>query len=83
MLTDLAAVGYNISMSLQSYNIPDPFDIFVAKKYANYKGMSYDFFAKEWHLKTACCGEDLYAPNKKAMNKTKLYHTRNQCLGGW
>jgi hypothetical protein len=33
--------------------IPDPFETFVAKKYANAKGLVYDFFAKEWHLKTA------------------------------
>ena len=68
---------------LNSYDIPDPFEVFVANKYADFKGMLYDFFAGEWHLKTACCGKDLYAPNKKTMNKTRLYHTRNECLGGW
>jgi len=83
MLTDLVVVGYNTIMTLQSYDIPDPFETFVAKKYENYKGMLYDFFAGEWHLKTVCCGQDLYAPNKKTMNKTRLYHTRNECLGGW
>ena len=66
-----------------SYEIPDPFDIFVSNKYKDYKGMLYDFFAKEWHMKTACCGEDLYAPNKKTMTKIRLYHTRNECLGGY
>jgi hypothetical protein len=45
--------------------------------------MRYDFFAKEWYLKTACCGEELYAPNKKTMVKIRLYHTRNECLGGY
>lgn len=45
--------------------------------------MVYDFFAKEWHLKTACCGEELYAPNKKVMTKIRLYHTRNECTGGY
>jgi hypothetical protein len=65
------------------YEIPDPFQTFVAKKYANAKGLVYDFFAKEWYLKTACCGEDLYAPSKKIMTKIRLYHTRNECTGGW
>jgi len=46
-------------------------------------GMLYDFFAREWHLKAACCGEDLYAPNKKTMTKIRLYHTRNECMGGY
>jgi hypothetical protein len=55
----------------------------VAHKYANFKGMQYDYFGKEWHLKTACCGEELYAPNKKIMNKIRLYHTRNECMGGY
>jgi hypothetical protein len=68
---------------LNHYKIPDPFQTFVAKKYANAKGLVYDFFAKEWHLKTACCGEELYAPNKKIMVKIRLYHTRNECLNGY
>lgn len=66
-----------------SYEIPDPFDTFVANKYRDYKGMLYDFFAKEWYMKAACCGEDLYAPNKKTMTKIRLYHTRNECMGGY
>jgi hypothetical protein len=45
--------------------------------------MLYDFFAKEWHMNAACCGEDLYAPNKKTMTKIRLYHTRNECMGGY
>jgi len=68
---------------ITNLEIPDPFTTFVANKYANYKGMLYDFFAKEWYLKTACCGEELYAPNKKTMTKIRLYHTRNECLGGY
>ena len=68
---------------LSSLEIPDPFATFVANKYANFKGMRYDFFAKEWYLKTACCGEELYAPNKKTMTKIRLYHTRNECLNGY
>ena len=63
--------------------IPDPFVEFVKKKYADYKGYTYDFFAREWYLKTACCGEELYAPSKKIMTKIRLYHTRNECTGGY
>jgi hypothetical protein len=63
------------------YDIPDPFATFVAKK--SISGLVYDFFAKEWYLKTACCGEELYAPNKKTMIKIRLFHTRNECLGGY
>jgi hypothetical protein len=70
----------NVSRTM-IYDIPDPFQTFVAKKYAKIKGMQYDFFAKEWYLKTACCGEELYAPNKKTMVKIRLYHTRNECTG--
>jgi hypothetical protein len=72
-----------IGVEMLNLEIPDPFQTFVAKKYANYKGMVYDFFAKEWYLKTACCGEELYAPNKKTMTKIRLYHSRNECLGGY
>ena len=68
---------------MNSYEIPDPFDTFVARKYENFTGMLYDFFAKEWHMKCRCCKEDLYAPNKKTMTKIRLYHTRNECLGGY
>jgi len=70
-------------MPMISYDIPDPFDTFVANKYKNSSGLKYDFFGKEWYLKTACCGEELYAPNKKTMTKIRLYHTRNECLGGY
>ena len=63
--------------------ISDPFDVFVANKYKDFKGLVYDFFNKEWHTKCGCCKEDLYAPNKKTMTKIRLYHTRNECLGGY
>ncbi len=63
--------------------IPDPFDTFVLKKYKDFKGMLYDFFAKEWHMNCRCCDENLYAPNKKTMTKIRLYHTRNECTGGY
>lgn len=66
-----------------SYEIPDPFTVFVANKYRNASGMVYDFFAREWYLKASCCGEELYAPNKKIMTKIRLYHTRNKCMGGY
>lgn len=68
---------------IENMEIPDPFATFVAHKYANFKGMTYDFFGKEWRLETACCGEELYAPNKKTMTKIRLYHTRNECMGGY
>ena len=66
-----------------SYEIPDPFETFVSNKYKNKSGLSYDFFAKEWYLKAACCGKKLKATNKKTMTKITLYHTRNACLGGY
>ena len=65
------------------YNIPDPFQVFIAKKYANFKGMRYDFFAREWSGECLTCGEELYAPNKKDYTRTRLYHTRNICTGGY
>jgi hypothetical protein len=66
-----------------SYDIPDPFETFVYNKYKKYSGMSYDFFGREWHMSCSCCKEDLYAPNKKTMTKIRLYHTRNECTGGY
>jgi hypothetical protein len=68
---------------LQSLEIPDPFQTFVTKKYANYKGMLYDFFAREWAGKCYCCNLELYAPTKKEYTKNRLYHTRNICTGGY
>lgn len=66
-----------------SYEIPDPFATFVAKKYKDFNGYVYDFFNKEWHIKCGCCKEDIYAPTKKIIIKARLYHTRNECLGGY
>jgi len=66
-----------------SMEIPDPFTKFRIDKYNRTGGLKYDFFTREWYLKTACCGEELYAPNKKTMTKIRLYHTRNECLGGY
>lgn len=68
---------------MTNMQIPDPFDIFVANKYANYKGAKWDFFAREWSFSCACCKEELSAPNRKLMTKIRLYHTRNECLGGY
>jgi hypothetical protein len=66
-----------------SYDIPDPFEEFVINKYKNFKGMTYDFFAREWRGFCSSCNEELYAPNKKDYTKNRLYHTRNICLGGY
>jgi len=68
---------------LNNLEIPDPFTVFVANKYANFKGMRYDFFGKEWSGTCGCCGEQIYAPNKKDYIRTRLYHTRNLCTGGY
>jgi hypothetical protein len=73
-------IGFGV---LESLEIPDPFQTFVAKKYANAKGYAYDFFSGEWDMECAACKEPLNAPTKKIMNKIRLYHTRNECLGGW
>jgi hypothetical protein len=63
--------------------IPDPFTIFVSNKYKDYNGNIYNFFTKEWSYNCSTCGEDLDAPSKKIMTKIRLYHTRNECLGGY
>ena len=68
---------------MTTYEIPDPFDTFVANKYKNYVGAVYDFFAREWHMKSTCCNIEIYAPTKKTLMKTRLYHTRNECTGGY
>jgi hypothetical protein len=68
---------------INQYEIPDPFDTFVRNKYKDYKGMLYDFFAQEWSMNCYACNEHLFAPNKKTMIKIRLFHTRNECLGGY
>lgn len=68
---------------LKHYDIPDPFQTFVAKKYANAKGYVHDFFTGEWSYKCSACKDDLYAPSRKIMTKIRLFHTRNECLGGY
>ena len=68
---------------INKYEIPDPFNTFVQNKYKDYKGMLYDFFSQEWAMDCRACGENLFAPNKKTMIKIRLFHTRNECLGGY
>lgn len=63
--------------------IPDPFQTFVAKKYANAKGYIYDFFSNEWYYKCSTCKEDFAGPSRKILTKIRLFHTRNECLGGY
>jgi hypothetical protein len=65
------------------YDIPDPFQVFVKHKYVNFKGMKYDFFAREWGGNCFTCNEEIYAPTKKDYIRTRLYHTRNICTGGY
>jgi hypothetical protein len=74
-------VVYGVLM-LESLEIPDPFQTFVTKKYAKARGYGYDYFAREWSFKCAC-SEMLYAPSRKIMTKIRLFHTRNECLGGY
>jgi hypothetical protein len=69
-------------LMITNLEIPDPFQTFVAKKYANAKGYVHDFFTGEWSFKCAC-NEMLYAPSRKIMTKIRLYHTRNECTGGY
>lgn len=68
---------------MNTYEIPDPFAEFVKKKYKNFAGMVYDFFGQEWKFTCLTCKEKLYAPTRKTMIETRLYHTRNICLGGY
>jgi hypothetical protein len=63
--------------------IPDPFTVFRINKYSKSTGYRYDFFSGEWDYDCACCGESLSAPNKKTMTKIRLYHSRNECRGGY
>ena len=65
-------------------DIPDPFTTFRIKKYSAQKsGYRFDFFSGEWDMNCSCCNELLTAPNKKTMTKIRLYHTRNECTGGY
>jgi hypothetical protein len=68
---------------MNQYEIPDPFQTFVLNKYNGYKGMIRDFFSGEWSMNCRSCDEKLFAPSRKIMIKIRLYHTRNECLGGY
>jgi hypothetical protein len=68
---------------MKTYEIPDPFVEFVHNKNLKLSGAIHDYFAKEWSYKCSTCLEILYAPSKKTITKTRLYHTRNICLGGY
>ena len=69
---------------MNQYEIPDPFTQFRINKYAKQKsGYIYDFFSGEWDFNCGCCKELLNAPNKKTLTKIRLYHTRNECTGGY
>lgn len=63
--------------------IPDPFANFVARKERRSKGFIYDWFAGEWSMNCGCCGQLICAPTKKTIIRTRLYHTRNECLNGY
>ena len=80
MLVTQWAFGIDL---IQSLEIPDPFETFVAKKYAKAKGYRFDFFTGEWDYKCNTCKEGLSAPSRKIMTKIRLFHTRNECLGGY
>ena len=75
-------IGYTWYM-LTDMEIPDPFTSFRMSKYAKSKGYGYDFFTSEWSYRCTTCKEDLSAPSRKIMTKIRLYHTRNECLGGY
>ena len=69
---------------LQNLEIPDPFTAFRIEKYAKQKyGARYDFFSGEWDMACGACQEPLNAPTKKILTKIRLYHTRNECMGGY
>ena len=65
------------------YDIPDPFQTFVSNKYANAKGYIHDFFTGEWSYRCLTCKDNMSAPSRKIMTKIRLFHTRNECLGGY
>jgi hypothetical protein len=69
---------------LTSLEIPDPFTEFRINKYAKQKsGYRYDFFSGEWDTNCGACNELLNAPTRKILTKIRLFHTRNECLGGY
>ena len=71
------------STMLSMYEIPDPFQEFVDRKYRNSSGMKYHFFDKFWSTKCGACDIELDGPSKKTLVKIRLFHTRNECLNGY
>ena len=63
--------------------IPDPFTTTKTKTCSAQSGYMYDYFAQEWYVTCLACSTELFGPNKYEMLKIHLYHTRNECLGGW
>jgi len=47
------------------------------------KWMWYDFFGREWQGFCASCRKELFAPTKSEFITNRLYHTRNECGGGY
>ena len=80
MLETSWGIGLDLNQSLE---IPDPFQTFVAKKYAKAKGYVHDFFTGEWSYRCLTCKDDMSAPSRKIMTKIRLYHSRNECTGGY
>jgi len=68
---------------IYNMEIPDPFATFVAERDKDSKLPKYDYFAREWSMITACCETELFAANRKMLTKIRLYHTRNECMGGY
>ena len=75
--------GSGLALNTKTYDIPDPFQTFVSKKYANAKGYVHDWFSGEWSYRCSTCKEDLSGPSRKILTKIRLFHTRNECLGGY
>ena len=47
------------------------------------KYMHYDFFGQEWQGICASCRKELFAPTRADFIANRLYHTRNECGGGY
>jgi len=45
--------------------------------------MWYDFFGREWQGICASCRKELFAPTRSEFVGNRLYHTRNECGGGY
>jgi hypothetical protein len=76
-------IKLHLRSNMIAMEIPDPFQTFVSKKYNNAKGYIHDWFSGEWSFICTTCKEELFGPSRKIMTKIRLYHTRNECLGGY